>query len=208
MNKKIIEGVGGMSEIIGLKGLLDNLVRLNISQDMLVYRSKHISLYFNSDNVFLTPYVNMIKKEYDNWLVEYQIPEGLEVNTVFDVGCDCGSTMLFFDREYGVKEFIICDNDKSKIDLAFINAVLNNWMIDDYFDYGFNVNMLFNTDFDLMKMDIEGGEKVLTNYMIDFPLIVEVHSVKLKKVFLEKGFKIVRQRNKDVCTMNNLEAFI
>lgn len=156
---------------------------------------------------FLTGMLYALVCEWDNWKEEYFIPSN-KIQTVFDVGCDYGSTMLFFDVEYGIKNFIINDIDKLCIDIAMLNSRLNDWNIIKSYSEPFNLDMLYDNQFDLMKMDIEGGEEILLSLPeINFPLILEVHNRILEEEFRKRKFIVTKRRNVNVCTMNNLYLF-
>ena len=151
--------------------------------------------------------------EWDTWKVDYKIPKDLNVKTIFDVGCDTGSTMLFFNNYYNVNRFILCDIDLDYVKLAKHNAELNNIDVLSTYSKPYQNEILNEApDFDLMKMDIEGGEHELLKKDIDFPIVLEVHKENIKEKLLEKKFIITDKRESEefgqVWLMNNFNWWV
>lgn len=181
------------------------------------YQAEHILgdryLIWNNEHIFITDRINIFT-EWSEWINDYAPPKEFKIKKIFDVGCDYGTTMLFFNKVYRVKNFNICDMNKEAIRLAQKNACLNDWNIDKVYSGEFNHKMLKDCDFDLLKIDVEGGEKELLKLKsIDYPVVLEVHSKKLMFDFKEKGFTLKRKRPQGkhstfdgVFLMNNYES--
>jgi hypothetical protein len=159
-----------------------------LKQQFKVKENGDIIYIYRNDFHFITKWVNPFFNMM-NWDQDYILPKR-KVDKIFDVGCDFGSSMIYFYFAHGIKTFSICDLSKTMIKFCKINAKLNDWSIEESFCKPYSNDMIRTIEFDLMKMDIEGYEReLLLLKEIDFPVVLEVHGKKLRDAFESRGFK-------------------
>ena len=128
--------------------------------------------------------------EWNLW-EKYYLPEfSLDGKTVLDVGAGCGETAYFYFL-HGAKRVIAIEMDPVQVELLKRNSELNCWNNETreliIIPRAFELEDLGTEKFDFAKIDIEGGEASLLKLdAIDFPVVLEVHGIELRKQLVQK----------------------
>jgi ribosomal protein L11 methylase PrmA len=142
----------------------------------------------------------LMVSEWKLWNEYYLPPSGLTGKTVLDVGAGCGETAaLMFEK--GAKKVVCVEPSMEEVRYLEENVKANGWDA-EVVPTGFDVSML-RPGFDFVKMDCEGCEASLLSLEKLPNVIAEVHSVEMKKAFVDKGMRVTKDMSEHTCIMSN-----
>jgi hypothetical protein len=131
----------------------------------------------------------------------YLPPFSLRNKTVLDVGACCGETAYFYLKN-GASRVICVEPDHERAAIILKNKrrlCMNVEIINDVFR---PEHILLHHDF--LKCDIEGCETALLPLTEELePTVVEVHNDALRKLFEEKGFRVILDPHNSLFLMAN-----
>lgn len=145
-------------------------------------------------------YATIVVTEFADWDTHYCPPFSLKNRTVIDVGAGCGETIMYYALK-GCRNFIAIEPNPCYADLLMKNSERNCLTVKVHNDI-FRKEHL-EEQFDFMKCDCEGGESILLQQEKCKPVSLEVHGDELRKKFMKRGFKIVKDFGNGTCIMRN-----
>ena len=149
----------------------------------------HIVRHRNDSLLLTKARATSIICEWTQWEKHYLPEFSLDGKTVLDVGAGCGETAYFYFL-HGVKRIIAIEIDPVQVELLERNAEINGWNNSGQLKIiprAFELEDLKKEKFDFVKIDIEGGEADLLKLdTIDFPVVLEVHGIELRKQLVQK----------------------
>lgn len=141
----------------------------------------------------------LLDKKYWNY---YLPPTGIRNKVIVDGGGGCGETAKFF-IEHGASKVIVMESNPLCEPYLKYNSKLHPEL--EYHIGKFDFLKIYTKNYDLLKLDIEGYEIELLPWLnhlesLNKDIILESHCNYITDKFLERGFKLVKDfnRNKDI----------